>query len=632
MKRSLFLACVIGLMPLVARAADASATVEPFAVNAKTAAKPVHPPAANQVKLDCFGAGAKNWFVGGIPFAPGATPFAVQQQEIKIVPRQLAVGQTFVAFPVDEKQIKPTYNYVAFTAASTHALLQVTVYVSSSAAGATVAKTVVTIAPGTPQRIVLPVSQFNLRGAVKMLGFGIDAANTDSELVVSDLSLGTAPVSADVLKSQRTMISLVGLWKFATDDGDRGATEKWFAPDFDDSKWRPIKSAQSWQEQGVTHAGWGWYRQKIMIPKESAGAPLTIALADFQYEDDCYFNGVRIGGLTGNYKYNNMMQRQYSVPASAVKYGQPNTIAVRVWGIGGGTFGVSKCGLTAGTDPKGTYYVADLDAYAVRLRKPGAKDEVSPDQFDLSDAQHGMPFDVVFRFPADAIKKGPGTLRYTLVDYYGHPMLAGQAPVTGTSGVAEAVVAIDAEQSKQFYLRGRFKAHLVLCDAGDVPVCTDVREIDRLSFAKRDELALPALAEQVEDTPYGKLKLIDEIDCAADASADPHPYMQLGFGYGQDRSTPGAPVDIQISNILGKNARECGFGAFAYRIGRGKLTPHKAYLLRVEYPEDKPRYAPMEIQCGHSFMDIGWKNGISKDDPYDNWPLSNKWAWYSTLR
>ena len=631
MKRSLLLACVICCLPLVSRAADAPATVEPFAFSPKTAAKPVHPPAANQVKLDCFGNGGKNWFVGGIPFGPGATPFTVQQQEIKILPRQLAVGQTFVAFPLDEKQIKPTYNYIAFTAASTQTPLQITVYVSTSAAGATVAKTAVTIAPGAPQRVVLPVSQFNLRGAVKLIGFGIETANADSDLVVSDLAVGTAPLTADVLKAQRTMISLVGLWKFATDDGDRGTTEKWFAPGFDDSKWRSIKSSQSWQEQGVAHAGWGWYRQKIMIPKEAANVPLTIALADFQYEDDCYFNGVRIGGLTGNYKYNNMMQRQYSVPPSAVKYGELNTIAVRVWGIDGGTFGVSKCGLTAGMDPKGTYYVADLDPYAVRLRKAGAKEEFAPDQFDLSDAQHGMAFDVVFRFPADAIKKGPGLLRYTLVDYYGHPMMAGQAQVTSVTGAAQAVVPIDVEQSKQFYLRGRFKAHLVLCDSGDVPVCTDVREIDRLSFGKRDALSLPALAEQVEDTPYGKLRLIDEIDCAADASQDPHPYMQLGFGYGQDRSTPGAPVDIQTSNILGKNARECGFGAFAYRIGRGKLTPHKTYLLRVEYPEDKPRYAPMEIQCGHSFMDIGWKNGVSKDDPYDNWPLSNKWAWYDAV-
>ncbi len=90
-------------------------------------------------------------------------------------------------------------------------------------------------------------------------------------------------------------------------------------------------------------------------------------------------------------------------------------------------------------------------------------------------------------------------------------------------------------------------------------------------------------------------------------------------------------MDEKVTEILGRKARECDYGWFGYRIGRGKLTPHHNYLLRVEYPEDKTRYVPLEIQNGHNFIDVGWKNGVAKDDPYDNWPLSHAWQWYDTI-
>jgi hypothetical protein len=95
--------------------------------------------------------------------------------------------------------------------------------------------------------------------------------------------------------------------------------------------------------------------------------------------------------------------------------------------------------------------------------------------------------------------------------------------------------------------------------------------------------------------------------------------------------TPGTPAHVKISDILGKKARESEYGWFAYRVGRGRLKPHSTYLVRIEYPEDKARFAPIEIQTGQNFMDVGWKNGIAPDDVYDNWPLSHKWQWYDVV-
>jgi hypothetical protein len=95
--------------------------------------------------------------------------------------------------------------------------------------------------------------------------------------------------------------------------------------------------------------------------------------------------------------------------------------------------------------------------------------------------------------------------------------------------------------------------------------------------------------------------------------------------------TPGSKAEVNVNTILGRKARESGYSWFAYRIGRGKLKPHTTYLLRIEYPEDKPRFAPIEIQTGQNYMDVGWKNGVAPDDVYDNWPLSGKWQWYDVV-
>ncbi len=82
--------------------------------------------------------------------------------------------------------------------------------------------------------------------------------------------------------------------------------------------------------------------------------------------------------------------------------------------------------------------------------------------------------------------------------------------------------------------------------------------------------------------PFGKLPLIDEIDCGAETPAGGRPFAE---------SAPGAS---RVETILGRKCRvlpnEGDTKYFAYRIGQGKgLKPGQAYVLTVEFPEDKPR-------------------------------------------
>jgi len=80
---------------------------------------------------------------------------------------------------------------------------------------------------------------------------------------------------------------------------------------------------------------------------------------------------------------------------------------------------------------------------------------------------------------------------------------------------------------------------------------------------------------------FGQLPLVDEIDCGADPGS---------------RIFTEAPAGVsKVENILGQPCRvlpnEGGDPKFfSYRIGQGKdLKAGAAYLLMVEYPEDKPR-------------------------------------------
>lgn len=613
-----------------------------FSLSARNALKPPRAivPAAFQKNLDAFGAAnAGKWIAGGLSVRDGEKLFNLENVDGKdalhLFTRAFDAGQTVVGYRLSADESKNIPNYVAFWCKSTGeaARLEVTLPAKRTMDG-TGPAAIVPVNPGAWQRVILPLAIFAIKGTPKVqaVGFGIDSAPRNSDILIAGLSLGATSLAPETLKAKRTIINLKGDWRFAADSGERGLAEKWNAPEFDDANWKILKAAIAWQDQGITHAGWGWYRQKVLVPRESEGVPLSIILSEFPYEDDVYVNGVRVGGLVGNYPYNNLKLRTYTVPPSVVKYGEPNTVAVRTWGVNGLGAASSKSGLVAGSDPRATYYQAELDPFAVRLRNSANDAEVGMDDFDLSAAQQGQTFEAVFRFPADVLKSGAATASYILTDFYGQPIGSGQTPVAaGKDGLAQAVVSIDAATARTIYLRGRFKAFLAVCDANGTPLATDARDVDRLSFAARDTKTLPPLPETQEDTPYGRLKLVDEIDASVPVPQDPHPYMQSGFNHAQDRSTPGAPVETFVSEILGKKARESSYGWFAYRLGRGKLKPHTNYLVRIEYPEDKPRYAPLEIQNGHNFMDIGWKNGVSADDPYDNWPLSQSWQWYDAI-
>ncbi len=435
--------------------------------------------------------------------------------------------------------------------------------------------------------------------------------------------------------SRPTDLSLVlklnDVWKFRTDPASTGTLpeNKWFAEKFDDSSWSDLRSGRPWESQGIHYSGYAWYRQLVALPASFGGKPLKLTLADINSDDEVFFDGVKIGGFKGEYKYKNILPRVYFIPPSLLRAGANNTIAIRIWGGRLGLQG-AKSGLVAGQ------YTIEAVSAGLFVRDVGAdpKQDRLLQLYDLSDAQRGHPFDLVFRFDVPPSPGNDRAFAYKLTDFYGDTLKSGETSLsTDANGITTGIVRIDPETSRKIYLAGRFKAIAIFKDrASDAVAAQSTFVADHLLFAKRDDLVLPPLPEAYDDTPYGKLKLVDEVDAGTPDDEEAHPYLQSAFGvHAQDFMTPGAGANVSVHTILGRTAREGNWSWFAYRVGRGKLVPGHTYLVRISYPEDKPRFAPVEIQTGQDYMDVGWKNGIAPDDVYDDWPLSHTWQDYDVV-
>lgn len=134
-------------------------------------------------------------------------------------------------------------------------------------------------------------------------------------------------------------IVLDPVWKFQT-----GNEIQWASPEFDDSQWPVISTADSWENQGYTnYDGYGWYRKIITLPDDILKAAqyyggLLIRYDNADDSDALYFNG-QVVDTTGSFPPDYLslygIKRAYTVPVEKIRTDGPNTIAVQVYDGGG---------------------------------------------------------------------------------------------------------------------------------------------------------------------------------------------------------------------------------------------------------------------------------------------------------
>ena len=133
----------------------------------------------------------------------------------------------------------------------------------------------------------------------------------------------------------KTDVSLVGTWKFTTDNHD-----EFKEPDFNDSNWVELVVPGFWENQGFKgYNGYAWYRKQFQANQALNEDYLVFLGGKIDDCDQVYLNGVLIGqtgtndilrkgygDLSGRY-FNS--ERAYVFPAHLLKKGS-NTIAIKV--------------------------------------------------------------------------------------------------------------------------------------------------------------------------------------------------------------------------------------------------------------------------------------------------------------
>lgn len=164
-------------------------------------------------------------------------------------------------------------------------------------------------------------------------------------------------------------IAIDGLWKFSIGDNPDWKNEK-----YDDSDWIDVVVPSQWNLYNYEdYDGFAWYRKKIVLNDLYEGDKLILLVGKIDDIDETFFNGVRIGktghiGVDADHchiEHEDQYQlRAYYVPSSILKFGEENTIAVRVYD------GLSRGGIFEG--PVG---FVDRDTYRkyTRTKKKSIK-------------------------------------------------------------------------------------------------------------------------------------------------------------------------------------------------------------------------------------------------------------------
>jgi sialate O-acetylesterase len=108
------------------------------------------------------------------------------------------------------------------------------------------------------------------------------------------------------------------------DQYDIGQKNHWAAPDFDDSRWKPVQIPGGFTELGVPDTpALAWFRKKITLPDPLPSGRAMLYLGEIERMDTVYINGNFVGGSA-------WVENPRVYPVSASLKPGSNIIAIRV--------------------------------------------------------------------------------------------------------------------------------------------------------------------------------------------------------------------------------------------------------------------------------------------------------------
>jgi beta-galactosidase len=119
-------------------------------------------------------------------------------------------------------------------------------------------------------------------------------------------------------------ISLNGIWNFKADYYDKGESQAWYSPDFNDSGWDKLQVPGNWdiRNEYADFSGKGWYRTTFETPGEIKGKVVRLNFEAVGINYKAWLNGEQIAIVTGGYFSN------YLNITNKLKAGAKNSLVV----------------------------------------------------------------------------------------------------------------------------------------------------------------------------------------------------------------------------------------------------------------------------------------------------------------
>lgn len=288
----------------------------------------------------------------------------------------------------------------------------------------------------------------------------------------------------------------------------------------------------------------------------------------------------------------------------------------------------------------GTFDLSATDTVQILITDTRRHDDAKPPSDFEMGATPRSSLHVLFRYalpPADDAQSF--TLRYEIYDCFDRTVADGTAKLDRQAFGSQARIALTTEQTRILYYGEWFRARMSITDetgnyVGAYALPNGPQRHYKLRYEDRDDLVLPALEPTFEHTPHGHLKLIDVVKTTTPPDKDPHPYKEGGIRnswVGRRANSPWLD-GISIERLGTRPFREARNNQFfAYRIGRGRLSRGKAYLLRVLVPDDKARYVAMDIKAGRNYQGTGYKTQSAFDQDADVPGFSQSFHWFDHI-
>jgi sialate O-acetylesterase len=129
-------------------------------------------------------------------------------------------------------------------------------------------------------------------------------------------------------------VSLNGEWFFEI--GDDMAYAK---SNYNDKDWEKIKVPGAWENHGFPgYDGFAWYRITFEVPERLKEKVLYLKLGRIDDIDMVFLNGELIGShgkFPPEYKTAYDVKRVYAISKNLIKFGKRNSLAIRVYDVGG---------------------------------------------------------------------------------------------------------------------------------------------------------------------------------------------------------------------------------------------------------------------------------------------------------